>query len=108
MNTIDNAINVLLDAIKQSEEYRAYRYQLEKINMQPELRSQIDAYRDENFALQNNTPDDQLLWQMEQFEEKYRKFRENPLVSDFLAAELAFVRMMQEINLKVAEGIQFE
>lgn len=108
MNTIDNAINVLLDAIKQSEEYRTYRYQLEKINMQPELRSQIDAYRDENFALQNNTPDDQLLWQMEQFEEKYRKFRENPLVNDFLAAELAFVRMMQEINLKVAEGIQFE
>lgn len=108
MNTIDNAINVLLDAIRQSEEYRAYRYQLEKINLQPELRSQIDAYRDENFALQNNTPDDQLLWQMEQFEEKYRKFRENPLVSDFLAAELAFVRMIQEVNLKIAEGIQFE
>lgn len=108
MNTIDNAINVLLDAIRQSEEYRAYRYQLEKINLQPELRSQIDAYRDENFALQNNTPDDQLLWQMEQFEEKYRKFRENPLVSDFLTAELAFVRKMQEVNLKIAEGIQFE
>lgn len=108
MNTIDNAINVLLDAIRQSEEYRAYRYQLEKINLQPELRSQIDAYRDENFALQNNTPDDQLLWQMEQFEEKYRKFRENPLVNDFLAAELAFVRKIQEVNLKIAEGIQFE
>jgi len=108
VNTIDNAINALLDAIKQSKEYQAYRYQLEKLNMQPELRSQVDAYRDENFALQNNTPDDQLLWQMEQFEEKYRKFRENPLVNDFLAAELAFVRMIQEVNLKIAEGVQFE
>lgn len=108
MNTIDNAINGLLEAIKQSREYKEYRYQLEKINMQPDLRSQIDAYRDENFELQNNTPDGQLLWQMEQFEEKYRKFRENPLVNDFLAAELALVRMIQEINLKIAEGIQFE
>ncbi len=108
MNTIDNAINELLEAIKQSREYVEYRYQLEKINMQPELRSQIDAYRDENFALQSNTPEDQLLWKIEQFEEKYRKFRENPLVNDFLVAELAFVRKIQEVNLKIAEGIQFE
>lgn len=108
MNTIDNAINELLEAIRQSREYVEYRYQLEKINMQPELRSQIDAYRDENFALQNETPEDQLLWKIEQFEEKYRNFRENPLVNDFLAAELAFVRKIQEVNLKIAEGIQFE
>ena len=35
-------------------------------------------------------------------------FHENPLVSDFLAAELAFCRMMQEIGLYVTDQMKFE
>jgi len=108
MNDVDIAIENLLNALKQTEEFTEYQYQLGKINMQPELRKQVDAYRNENFELQNSTPKDELMQKMEQFEEKYQSFRENPLVSDFLAAELAFVRKMQEVTLKIMEGIPFE
>lgn len=45
---------------------------------------------------------------MEAFEQEYAKFRENPLVSDFLRAELAFVRMMQDVNVLLASEIDFE
>ena len=44
----------------------------------------------------------------EQFEKEYADFRENTLVSEFLAAELAFCRMMQDINLQVTEAVHFE
>lgn len=108
MTEVEQAIGDLLSVIKQTEEYVDFRYQLDKINLQPELHRQIDEFRKENFELQNNTPEDQMLQRSEEFEEKYQTFRENPLVNDFLAAETAFCRMMQEINLKITEGLQFE
>jgi len=45
---------------------------------------------------------------IDQFTRENEAFRENPLVSDFLAAELAFCRMMQEIDVKLAEAMDFE
>ena len=45
---------------------------------------------------------------MDAFEREYEKFRENPLVDDFLRAELSFCRLMQEIDLLLAQAIDFE
>ena len=45
---------------------------------------------------------------LDQFTRENEAFRENPLVSDFLAAELAFCRMMQEIGLYVTDQMHFE
>ena len=61
MNDVDLAIENLLIALKQTEEYTEYQNQLGKINMQPDLRKQVDAYRNENFELQNSTPQDELM-----------------------------------------------
>lgn len=108
MTEVEQAIENLLSVIKQTKEYEEFRYQLDKINLQPELHRQIDEFRKENFELQNNTPEDQMLQKSEEFEERYQTFRENPLVNDFLTAETAFCRRMQEINLKITEGLQFE
>lgn len=108
MTEVEQAIENLLSVIRQTEEYENFRYQLNKINQQPELRRQVDEFRKENFALQNDTPEDQMLQKSEEFEEKYQTFRENPLVNDFLTAETAFCRRMQEITLKITEGVQFE
>ncbi len=108
MSDVELAIENLLDTLKQTKEYTEYQCQLQKINRQPELKEQIDAFRHENMEMQSKTPEDQLLQRMEQFEEKYRVFRENPLVSDFLSAELGFCRKMQEVILKIMEGLPFE
>ena len=108
MTEVEQAIENLLSVIKQTKEYEEFRYQLDKINLQPELHRQIDEFRKENFELQNNTPEDQMLQKSEEFEERYQTFRENPLVNDFLTAETGFCRRMQEINLKITEGLQFE
>lgn len=108
MTEVEQAIENLLSVVRQTKEYVEYRYQMDKINLQPELHRQIDEFRKANFELQNNTPEDQMLQRIEEFEEKYQFFQENPLVNDFLAAEAAFCRRMQEINLKITEGLQFE
>jgi len=45
---------------------------------------------------------------MDEYEKEYEKFRENPVVESFLQAELAFCRMMQELNVLIMDHLDFE
>lgn len=103
---MDEALTVYVVAIKNTEEYKDYVRALNKIKEVPGLKEQVDAYRMENFILQNG--DDASLDAIESFERKYEGFRTEPLVEEFLAAELAFCRMMQYNNSLVIQAIHFE
>lgn len=94
--------------IQQSDTYKEYLFQREKIKKQPELYEKVNEFRQRNFELQNETDSGDLLDRMEAFEREYAKFRENPLVEDFLRAELSFCRMMQDINTLLTSEIDFE
>ena len=106
MNSVDEAVEELRNAILQCDVYRDYCRSLEKVKQYPELKEQIDDYRMQNYELQQSP--DYAFDKMEQFQRQYQSFRENSLVSDFLAAELAFCRMVQDIENRLVEGIDFE
>ncbi|MCH5253980.1 MAG: YlbF family regulator [Lachnospiraceae bacterium] len=94
--------------IRESDIYKEYDYQRTRIKKQPELFEKIQDYRQENFELQAGAQGDELFDKIVAFEQEYEKFRENPLVDDFLRAELAFCRMIQEVNVQIAEELEFE
>ena len=102
------ALEQLAQAIKDSDIYREYRRQSEKVDNTGDMREKIDEYRVRNFELQNSVQTEDLLDKLDAFEREYEKFREDPLVEEFLDAELAFCRMMQEIDVKLAEAMDFE
>lgn len=106
MNNVDNAVGQLISAVKESAVYREYKEKLSEVNQYPDLKKQIDEFRTRNFELQNSA--DCAFDKLEAFEKEYEDFRENALVAGFLAAELAFCRMMQEINIQITEAIQFD
>ena len=58
--------------------------------------------------MQSTTQVDELFDKMDAFEREYEKFRENPIVDDFLKAELAFCRLMQELETFVTQELDFE
>lgn len=68
----------------------------------------MNEYRQKNFDIQNGMDGAELFDKMEAFEREYREFRENPVVDDFLRAELAFCRMMQEMYVLLTAEIDFE
>ena len=74
----------------------------------PDLFARVKEYRQMNFALQSGTQAEELLDKLDAFEKEYEKFREDPLVDDFLRAELAFCRMIQEINSQLMTELDFE
>ena len=105
---VQEALEQLAQAVKESEVYREYRRQSEKVDNTGDMREKIDEYRVRNFELQNSVQTEDLLDKLDAFEREYEKFREDPLVEEFLDAELAFCRMMQEIDVKLAEAMDFE
>lgn len=102
------AIQEFADKIMASDTYKEYLYQREKIKKQPDLYDKVNEFRQRNFELQNETDGEDLFERMDAFEKEYEKFRENPLVDDFLRAELSFCRLMQEVDLLLAQAIDFE
>ncbi len=106
MNNIDNATDEFIAAILKTEVYENYARELAKVKKQPELKAQIDEYRKRNFEFQSNADND--FGKLDRFEKEYEGFRANPLVADFLAAELGLCRMMQRINARITAGLNFE
>ncbi len=106
MRNMEDAVQGFISAIKDSEEYRDYTREKEKVKQFPELKEQIDEYRRRNYEMQNS--DDTVFENIEEVEREYADLWEKPLAADFLAAELAFCRMMQEVNLRVTESLDFE
>lgn len=106
MNELDRAVITYIMAIKSTETYRNYARERDKVKQYPELKAQIDDFRRRNYEMQSSADTDSH--KIDQFERDYEDFRENPLVDDFLEAELAFCRMMQKANMQVTEAIEFE
>ncbi len=64
--------------IQETDIYRKYCYELERIKKQPDLYDKVNKYRQMTFDLQNNTDQDQIFDRMDAYEREYEKFRENP------------------------------
>ncbi len=106
MGNMDSAIEQLIKAVRDSEVYCEYDRQRNRVKEHPDLKVKIDEFRSRNYQLQNES--DYSFAKIDEFEQEYADFRENPMVSDFLAAELAFCRMMQDISIRITEAIDFE
>ena len=109
MSRVETALEELIAAVIASEEYREYDRQKQIMKEQPELKAQIATnIRQENFELQNSAQADELFDRTDEFSRRLEEFRKNPLVDEFLNAELDFCRMIQEINGKIVEAVNFE
>lgn len=104
---IEKATEQFIGQIKETGEYQEYVFWRDQICCQPELKRQIDEYRLKNYMLQNMEEGD-LFEKMDAFEKEYENFRSNPLVSDFLDAELNFCRLIQNISVKIADAVEFD
>lgn len=106
MSNMDHAVEHLIDAILNSEEYLTYKDELSKVKQMPQLKAQLDEYRKRNFILQHS--EGYAFDKLEEFEREFQEFRENPQVEAFLAAELSFCRMMQDVETRITGALHFE
>lgn len=106
MNNVDDAVKQLIEAILASDAYREYDTQRNRVKQVPGLKEKIDEFRNRNYELQNG--ENYAFDKLDRFVREYGDFREEPLVAAFLAAELAFCRMIQNMNLRIISALDFE
>ena len=78
---VNQAVEQMVQAIRNTDAYLEYQKQLARVKEQSELKRQIDEFRTRNFELQ--TSKDTNFDKLDQFTRENEAFRENPLVSDF-------------------------
>ncbi len=103
MRDYRDGLEVFIQEMKKSTVYTEYLLQRDNLRKYPELKKQVDEYRYRVLMMQQQTQPDQIFDVTDQFLKESESFRENPVVYDFLAAELAFCRMMQNIHMRVVD-----
>lgn len=93
MNEIKDCIDALLAAVQNSEEYQEFEKYRDLLKENPELMDRVNAFRGNNFRLQNEANRDELFRGTEQLNRESRELRRDPLVNAFLDADLLFVNL---------------
>lgn len=106
MYEIEKELEILVDAVLRSEIYREYLRQKENVKSKPGLKEQVDDFRQRNYELQQSWENG--FDKMDELEKQFEELLDNPDVSAFLDAEVAFCRMIQHINSRLVEDIKFE
>ena len=101
MLQVRNELEQLKSAIRNSEVAQKYDEVRHRVEQDCELCRQINEFRRRNYELQTKTYPDQLMDMSDSFTREYASFRENPVVQEFLAAELAYCRMLQEVTTEI-------
>lgn len=108
MSQIDECIKQLVEAILDSREYQQYLSIREKVKREPDKEQEIHNFRRRNFLMRKNEGHLDLFDEVERLGQEFAGFRTEPLVEDYLAAELAVCRLFQKINRNLLEQVEFD
>lgn len=108
MKQVESCTQNLVWALKESEEYQNFCEIRDKIKKDPELRSSLNAFRMHVFEVQNSPEPLDMYEEQERLCKEYAVFRKNPMVHDFLQAELRICRMIQDITSALAGAVDMD
>ena len=104
---MEEILNNLVESFKDSPEYREYQRMRELLHQEPEKEQAVNEFRRRNFELHKYRNTD-LYAEMDRLEQEFAPLREQPLVNEYLSAELALCRMVQRVNYRLMEEIEFD
>ena len=89
MNTVDESLNHLIEAVRNSKEFQDYQIVKAKVEKYPEKKRSLDKYRTRMYKIQNNHGETDLYHHIDEIERESERFRQDALIDEFLTAELA-------------------
>ena len=106
MNQIEEKLEALVREVKESAVYQEYQRVRELVHQEPEKEKAVHEFRRRSFELHKRRDVD-LYTEMDRLEKEFAPLRAEPYVNEYLAAELAVCRMVQHINYRLMEEIEF-
>ena len=108
MSNIDYYVNRVIEEIKSESVYRQYTTSLEKLNANPEIKRQVDELRRLNYQAQVKNDDTDSYDTIDDIDDKINELSYIPEVNQFLEAEAALCRLLQDISVRVHEAIHLD
>ena len=108
MDGFDKLIDDYLKELKKSPTFKQYREKYAALKKDEEMWEKVSAYRKQRHELQKNTPADELYDKADWFERDNAYIYENKQAREFLEAEVAACRLVQDICLKITQSMDFE
>lgn len=108
MNRLGESIDGMIAAVKESQEYIRYQELWKRIKMNPEKKQAVNEFRKKSYLLQNSRDQIDLFTEIDRLQQESAPLRAQPDVTEYLAAELALCRMVQHINYRLMQEIEFD
>ena len=94
--------------LKKSKTFQRYKDKYNALKKDEELLNKTKEYQKKRYELQRNSNADELYDKSDSLEREYAFLYENPVSRDYLYAEVAVCRMVQEICLKITQVVDIE
>lgn len=95
-------------ALRGSKAYKAFREVSRKVSEEPQLRQRLDEFRKKNYLLQNGSNAYDLFDDVQNLEREYEDMRKNPVIQEYLAAELQICRIIQRCADEILTSVDME
>mgnify|MGYP004449693575 CR=1 FL=1 len=106
MDMLEQNIRNLISSIQESEIYREYKKEEERLLKDPYLMERVDLFRQNSFHLQGQISGENIFDTMDRLNWESSDLRKMQEVSAYLDAELALCKMIRRICLDITEGIE--
>lgn len=95
-------------ALRGSEAYKAFREVSRKVSEEPQLRQRLDEFRKKNYLLQNGSNAYDLFVMCRIWSGNTKIWRKNPVIQEYLAAELQICRIIQRCADEILTSVDME
>ena len=79
-----------------------------KVHNYPEKEYRLHEFRRKNYFLQNSREQLDLFTEEDRLEQEYADVYKDPLLGEYLAAEVAVCRIIQQVNKELIGCLDFE
>lgn len=105
---VNAGVEVLLEAIKNSEICQRYEQAKARISERPELYASVNEFRRKAYMLQQERDIMTYRGETGNLYQKRLDFRDEELANEFLEAELEICRLLQRISLDIIGSVDLD
>ncbi len=105
MDKITEYMELLIQAIKDSNEYRIYKQAEAVLDENPQLKRRVDDFNRANYRLHTQKDPQKLFQGIRALDEESQALKKIPQVNSYLQAELDLCKLLQYISLEINGGI---
>ena len=108
MKEIDAKVEAVIQAIKTSEAYTTYCSAFQRIQEYPDVERQVNEFRKKSYEIQKRKDTSGIYDDMIHLQDEYAALRRNPLVNEYLQADIDVCKLIQNINWKIIQSLDFQ